>query len=194
MGFKSLSGLRTLTFRVSEVFPGAVHIQAVSLRRRTNTADFPESGAKGLSGPLHCAHIDYTREGAQTLFEDVYKRREDLRTKEFQLINVWRVLDDPCNTRPLGFCDYTTTSLANDLEYCDFVDIDKVMESWRAYHNPQHKWLYLGDQRKDEVFVFRIASSKGLSLPCPIHSALTLPLDENAGHRDVVGLSFGVFF
>jgi len=179
---------------LGKIFPDAKHIQVLALSRRKNTVDFPTLKSNEIVGPIHFAHIDHTTEGARTLLRDVYQTHEELRTREFQIINVWRVLDDPCNTRPLAFCDYTLTDTTNDVESCDIIRKDSIDESIHGYYNPLHKWYWLSDQRRDEVFVFRTAASEAFDLPCPLHAAVYKTFACKATPRNVVGLRVGVFF
>lgn len=55
---------------------------------------------------------------------------------------------------PLALCEPTSLKPDRDLEPCDLVYPDYVVENRQVYHSETLKWIYLSDQRVDEAWVF----------------------------------------
>ncbi|KAK3366656.1 hypothetical protein B0T24DRAFT_535188, partial [Lasiosphaeria ovina] len=74
---------------------------------------------------------------------------------QYQIINVWRPLFGPLRDFPLCLGDSRTVDLTRDGEPTDLVFPHYVGESMNLYYHPDHKWHFVSDQMRDEVWVFK---------------------------------------
>ena len=145
--------------------------------------------------PVQMVHVDQTPEAA-----DARVRRhlpqdeaEQLMKGRYQLINVWRPIENPASDFPLAVIDWRSTKendfVAVDLLYPKrdsgvFDDDDRGKEqlpdpnsitSTEGYEvkgetfgvafNNQHKFYYMKDMTPDEVMFLKCYDSKGQGLP-----------------------------
>ena len=129
--------------------------------------DDSNSGRK----PARNVHSDYSPEGADRRLTDILgpDRAEDWRNGHYRFVNVWRPLDNPINSAPLGFV--RPASVAAD----DWVLIDLIYPGRRGHimglaANPAHEWIYRSNMRPDEIVFFNIYDNRGL--PSVAHSAM----------------------
>jgi len=110
------------------------------------------------------------------------------------IINVWRVTKGPNNDWPLALCDFRSVNMA-DLEFNDVIHRTYVGESIRAYQNDQHKWYFLGDQRTEEVAIFRNTDSRGFDVPFALHLAFQDPrFCSNEKLRESIEVRLACFY
>lgn len=73
----------------------------------------------------------------------------------------------------MAFCDYRTLDLSRDPVATDYIYPDFVGESYNLLFNDSHRWYFISDQDKDEVWMFKcgdatsnsgIATSEWLNL------------------------------
>ena len=67
--------------------------------------------------------------------------------------SVWKPIRGPIESWPLALCEPSSLQ-EGDLEPCDLVYPDYVVENRQIYHSDKHKWFYLSAQRDDEAWVF----------------------------------------
>ncbi|KAG8708585.1 hypothetical protein FRC09_001149 [Ceratobasidium sp. 395] len=127
--------------------------------RPEGTEDTPDN-----RGPALIAHVDQTPESAERrvrlhlLESDV----PSLLSKRYQIINLWRSINNPAWQLPLALCDFR--SVANE-QGGDFVPItlkypDRDGETLGVKHNSQHKWKYLAGMTPDEFILIKCFDSK----------------------------------
>jgi hypothetical protein len=68
--------------------------------------------------------------------------------------SVWKPLVGPVQDWPLALCEASSLDAEQDLEPCDLVYPDYVVENRQVYHSSQLRWIYLSDQQDDEAWVF----------------------------------------
>ncbi|WP_424986290.1 CmcJ/NvfI family oxidoreductase [Microbulbifer sp. S227A] len=126
--------------------------------------------------PARNVHSDYSREGAQKRLRDILgdERAAEWERGRYAFVNVWRPIDNPINTAPLGFV--RPSSVAPQ----DWVLIDLIYPDRRGHimglaANERHDWLYLSRMTPDEVVAFNIYDSFGH--PSVGHSAVDLVED-----------------
>jgi hypothetical protein len=66
---------------------------------------------------------------------------------------------------PLALCSAKTVNPIEDLEPCDLVYPDYVVENMQIYHTDQQKWFYVSDQMPNEAWVFLQADTKPGAVP-----------------------------
>ena len=57
-------------------------------------------------------------------------------------------------------CDPRTVNPSEDLESCDLVYHDYVVENRQIYHTAKQKWYYVSDQMPHEAWIFRQSDSE----------------------------------
>ena len=70
------------------------------------------------------------------------------------LVSVWKPLRGPVKDWPLALCEPASLDALKDLEPCDLVYPDYVVENRQVYHSDKLRWFHLSDQREDEAWVF----------------------------------------
>ncbi|KAE8414599.1 hypothetical protein BDV36DRAFT_239050 [Aspergillus pseudocaelatus] len=133
----------------------ACFIHECVFRRR----DSGPSADGNVGSPVPEAHTDYTLNYAHKLIGELARSDADLiRTRKFQMINVWKPLRGPLRDWPLALCDYSTLN-RDDLVPVDEVHREGILESHSIQYNPSQKWYYLSDQTPNEVLIFRSVDS-----------------------------------
>lgn len=140
----------------------------------TVRVDDPDSNRK----PARNVHSDYSSEGAQKRLVDILgeDRAAEWREGRFGFINVWRPVEAPINTTPLGFVRPSSVA-AEDWILIDLIYPDRRGHIMGLAANPQHDWIYRSRMTPDEVAVFNIYDSGGR--PSIAHSALDMVEDPN---------------
>jgi len=116
---------------------------------------------KKLREPVLSVHNDYTNwSGPQrvrdTLPED---EAEDLLSRRFAIVQVWRAIRNPIQSNPLAICDARTLS-ADNLIASERRFPHRIGETYRISHDPNQRWFYFPEMRRDEALVFKVFDSK----------------------------------
>ena len=61
---------------------------------------------------------------------------------------------------PLALCVPDTLDAVEELEPCDLVYPDYVVENRQVYHSERQEWVYLSEQMPDEAWVFLQADTE----------------------------------
>ncbi|GIK02043.1 hypothetical protein Aspvir_006086 [Aspergillus viridinutans] len=144
------------------------------------------NAGNGFGQPVQEAHSDYTLNYAHKLITELAKSDADLiRSRKFQMINVWKPLRAPLRDWPLALCDYSTLD-RSDLVQIDEVHVEGVLESHSVQYNPSQRWYYLSEQTVEEVLIFCSADSEtGGEVP---HAAFCDPRYPDEEPRESVEL------
>ncbi|MBY8976755.1 hypothetical protein KHP62_13105 [Rhodobacteraceae bacterium NNCM2] len=136
--------------------------------------DDPASDRK----PARNVHSDYSPEGAEKRLIDLLgpECAAEWSKGHYAFINVWRPVEQPINSAPLGFV--RPASVAPE----DWILIDLIYPDRRGHimglaANRNHEWLYLSRMTPDEVAFFNIYDNRGL--PSIGHSAVDYVEDES---------------
>ncbi len=109
--------------------------------------------------PVHSAHNDYTEVSGprrvQELFPD---EADDLLSRRFAIIQVWRAIGKPIEIDPLTICD-ARTFLPEDLITAERRYPDRVGETYRLAFSPGQEWYYFPHMNRDEALVFKVYDS-----------------------------------
>ena len=137
--------------RLVREFTGAVKVHVFDHNVRSRPmAKRRENGAQE---PVKVAHNDYTlKSGPQRVRDLVPDQAEALLKNRFAVINVWRPIRGPVQESPLAVCD------AQSMMQEDFVKHvlkypDRDGEVYSVAYNPNHRWYYIPNQRKEEVLL-----------------------------------------
>ncbi len=124
------------------------------------SGDESEREAKLIREPVLSAHNDYTEwSGPQRVRDALPDEAEALLARRFVIIQVWRAINQPIRANPLAVAD------AKSVEMEDFLVAERryphrVGQTYRLKHNPNHRWFYFPEMRRDEALVFKVYDSQ----------------------------------
>lgn len=135
--------------------------------------------------PVLRAHVDQTPISAHTR---VKRHASELPWKRFQLINVWRPLQNTVYDYPLAVADFRSIDVNTDLVPTTLVYPPPLPngETYSVAYNPQHRWCYWSKMTPDEVLLLKCYDSASQALATVKESAA--PVDETQ-LRDVAGVT-----
>lgn len=140
----------------------------------TVRVDDPTSNRK----PARNVHSDYSPEGAEKRLVDILgpERAAEWSNGHFAFINVWRPVDDPINSAPLGFVRPATVPPEDWIEI-DLIYPDRKGQIMGLAANQDHEWIYRSRMAPDEVVYFNIHDNR--RLPSVGHSAIDMVEDPS---------------
>jgi hypothetical protein len=120
-----------------------------------------QRGERGAREYAKVVHNDYTANSGPRRVRDHLPpaEAEELLRHRFAEINVWRPIRGPVESSPLAVCD------ARSIAPYDFVPSalvypDKVGETYRFKHNPNHRWFYFPFLERSEAILLKCYDSK----------------------------------
>jgi len=132
--------------------------------------------AKLLREPVLSAHNDYTEwSGPNRLRELLPDEADALLARRIAIIQVWRAINQPIRSNPLAIAD------ARSIEPKDLLTAERryphrVGQTYQLKHNPNHRWFYFPEMRRDEALVFKVYDSKKDGRACFVpHTAFDDP-------------------
>ena len=141
-------------------------------------------------------HNDYTEwSGPQRVRDLLPDEAEDLLTRRFAIIQVWRPIRRPVESFPLAICD------ARSVSFDDFVIAERrypnrVGQTYAVTYNPAHRWYWFPRMRRDEALVFKVYDSlKDGRARWTAHTAFEDPTSPpNARPRESIEIRTLAFF
>jgi hypothetical protein len=129
-----------------------------TIRRRTPGVEDRTPGIPRQ--PVSRVHGDYTEiSGPQRVRDLMGSEADDLLSRRFAIINVWRPIRGPLFDAPLALCD--ATSLATgDLVPQDLIYRDRTGEIYGLTYNPAHRWYYAPAMQADEALLLKCFDSQ----------------------------------
>ena len=123
--------------------------------------------------PARNVHNDYSRSGAEQRLIDIVgkDRAREFRAGHFGFVNVWRPVEHPIRTSPLGFIRPSSME-PGDCMTIELVYPDRIGQILGVAANEDHDWFYLSHMTPEEVAIFNIYDNRGL--PFLGHSALDM--------------------
>jgi hypothetical protein len=124
------------------------------------SGDEAEREAKLVREPVLSAHNDYTEwSGPQRVRDLLPDEAEKLLERRFAIIQVWRAINQPIEANPLALAD------AKSVAFEDFLLAERrypnrVGQTYRLMHSPNHRWFYFPRMRRDEALVFKVFDSE----------------------------------
>jgi hypothetical protein len=120
--------------------------------------------AKLIREPVLAAHNDYTEwSGPQRVREIMGDEAEALLARRFAIIQVWRAAysdaDETIRANPLAVADARSIA-PGDLLVAERRYPHRVGQTYRLKYNPQHRWFYFPEMRRDEAIVFKVYDSE----------------------------------
>ena len=124
------------------------------------TGDLTEQQARKIREPVLWAHNDYTEwSGPQRVREILPAEAERLLQHRFAIIQVWRAIDKPIQSNPLALLDARSVS-TSDLLPAERRYPHRVGETYQLRYNPDHRWFYFPQMRREEAVVFKVYDSQ----------------------------------
>ena len=137
--------------------------------------DDPNSTRK----PARNVHSDYSPAGAHQRLRDLLgaEKAEVWEAGHFGFINVWRPVENPINSAPLGFVRPQSV-VDEDWLTIKLIYPDRIGSIMGLVANDAHEWVYLSKMTPNEVALFNIYDNMGTR---PIaHSALDIVEDSSS--------------
>ena len=123
------------------------------------SGDEAEREARLIREPVLSAHNDYTEwSGPQRVREIMGDEAGRLLERRFAIIQVWRAINQPIRSNPLAIADAPSVA-PEDLLVAERRYPHRVGQTYRLKHNPQHRWFYFPEMRRDEALVFKVYDS-----------------------------------
>jgi hypothetical protein len=123
------------------------------------TADDDDRESRKIREPVSRVHNDYTEWSAPQRVRDLLPQEaDDLLSRRFAIVQVWRPIRLPVETFPLAICD--ARSLApDDLVISERRYPNRVGQTYAITYNPAHQWYWFPQMRRDEALVFKVFDS-----------------------------------
>lgn len=130
----------------------------IAIRRR-RPGQFDDSPDRRQ--PVTQVHVDQTT-ASSTARVHRHLPAEDapkLLEKRFQLINLWRPIENTAIDWPLGLCDYRSVDQEKDTFPVALIYPDREGEIMGVQYNSEHKWKYLYGMTTDEIVLIKWCTS-----------------------------------
>jgi hypothetical protein len=109
--------------------------------------------------PVLSAHNDYTEwSGPNRVRELMGEEAETLLERRFAIVQVWRAIANPIESNPLAIADARSVA-PEDLLVAERRYPNRIGQTYRLKHNPNHRWFYFPRMRRDEALVFKVYDS-----------------------------------
>jgi hypothetical protein len=123
------------------------------------SGDDAEREAKLVREPVMSAHNDYTEwSGPNRVREFLPDEAENLLTRRFAIIQVWRAINQPIQSNPLALADANSVAMAV-LVVAERRYPHSVGQTYRLKLHANHRWYYFPEMRRDEALVFKVYDS-----------------------------------
>lgn len=128
---------------------------------------------KAIRKPARNVHNDYSLKGANQRLIDLLgsRRAAEYQKGRFGFVNVWRPIEHPIRTSPLGFIRPSSIK-PEDWMTIELIYPDRIGKILGVAPDSQHEWFYQSDMKPDEVIIFNIYDNRGR--PHLAHSALDI--------------------
>lgn len=160
--------------QLTNLLAAELSTQEVVIFDHTIRIDDPDAVRK----PARNVHSDYSPLGAAQRLIDILgaEKAAEWNAGHYAFINVWRPIEAPINSAPLGFILPSSVS-PKDWILLDLIYPDRKGQIMGLAANPDHHWIYMSKMTPDEVVYFNIFDNQGR--PSIGHSALDMVEDPN---------------
>ena len=152
------------------------------------TADDELRESKKIREVVRRVHNDYTEWSAPQRVRDILPDEADeLLSRRFAVIQVWRPIRHPVETFPLAICDAPSLSF-DDMVVAERRYPNRVGQTYAVTFNPAHRWYWLPRMQRDEALVFKVFDSDpNVTTRFTAHSAFDDPdTPPNAPPRESI--------
>jgi hypothetical protein len=116
--------------------------------------------ARGLRAPVQLVHNDYTEKSGPQRVRDLLGDEAPSRLqRRFAEYNVWRPIAGPVRMMPLALVDAASIA-PGDLVTADLVYRDRTGEIYHGLFNPDHRWFYFPEMKRDEAVLIKCYDSR----------------------------------
>ena len=123
------------------------------------TADDELRESKKIREVVRRVHNDYTEWSAPQRVRDILPdEADDLLSRRFAIVQVWRPIRHPVETFPLAICDAASLAF-DDMVISERRYPNRVGQTYAVTFNPAHRWYWLPRMRRDEALVFKVFDS-----------------------------------
>jgi len=178
-------------------------------KRQRKVVGYKHQG--GIQPPASDAHVDYMPERAELMAEAIYKESFPNERPYSRCIasSLWRAFSPPPQDWPLALCDGSTVSAdegtANTLVIVDEIPDHETMLGELAdeetaitaavfRHNPDHRWWYFSNMRRDEVLLLKFHDSDDSKVMRVPHTAFCDPGVTDANSRESIEFRTFAYF
>lgn len=118
--------------------------------------------SEAIRKPARNVHNDYSPKGAQQRLIDLLgsQRAAEFQKGAFGFVNVWRPIEHPINTSPLGFIRPSSMQ-SEDWITIELIYPDRMGQILGVTSNPKHEWFYQSKMKPDDVIIFNIYDNQG---------------------------------
>jgi hypothetical protein len=170
--------------------------RVVAFDHNVRCAAMAERHENSAQTPIKFAHNDYTlRSGPQRVRDLMGAEAESLLKKRFAVINVWRPIRGPVEESPLAVCD-ARSMVQQDFVETDLKYRDRAGEVYSIAFNPNHRWFYYPEMRRDEALLLKCYdSAEDGRARFTAHTAFVDPTSSpNSAPRESIEVRTLVFF
>ncbi|HEY7218628.1 MAG TPA: CmcJ/NvfI family oxidoreductase [Candidatus Binatia bacterium] len=159
------------------------------------SGDQTEREEKLIRTPVLQAHNDYTEwSGPNRLREILPDEADELLKRRFAIIQVWRAIYRPIQANPLALADARSIAF-DDLMVAERRYPHRVGQTYRLKYNPNHRWVYFPEMRRDEAIVFKVYDSDKDRARFTAHTSFADPATPpNAPPRQSIEMRAFAFF
>jgi hypothetical protein len=134
-------------------------VRVVAFDHNIRSAAMAERAQNAAQHPVKFAHNDYTeRSGPQRVRDLFPEDAEDLLTRRFAVVNVWKPVTVSAQDVPLAVCDARTIR-PEQLVATDLVYSDRTGEIYSLAYSDDHRWLYFRDLQPSEAMLLKCYDS-----------------------------------
>jgi hypothetical protein len=146
---------------IEQLIKGASGASRVVIFDHTlRSGDESEREAKLIREPVLSAHNDYTEwSGPNRVREALPDEADALLARRFAIIQVWRAINQPIRANPLAVADAKSIAM-EDFLVAERRYPHRVGQTYRLKYNPNHRWFYFPEMRRDEALVFKVYDSE----------------------------------
>jgi hypothetical protein len=123
------------------------------------TASEEQRETRKIRDVVSRVHNDYTEwSGPQRVRDVMGEEAEELLSRRFAIIQVWRPINHPVESHPLAICDAQSVSpeslVVNERHYPG-----RVGQTYAITYDPGQRWYWFPQMRPDEALVFKVYES-----------------------------------
>ncbi len=123
------------------------------------TADDADREARKIREVVPRVHNDYTEwSGPQRVRDVLPDEAEDLLSRRFAIIQVWRPIRHQVESFPLAMCDARSLS-PDDLIVTERRHPNRIGQTYAITYSPRHRWYWFPLMQRDEAIVFKVYDS-----------------------------------
>jgi hypothetical protein len=160
------------------------------------TADDELRETRKIREVVRRVHNDYTEwSGPQRVRDLLPQEADDLLSRRFAIVQVWRPIRHPVESFPLAICDARSIS-TDDFVVSERQYPGRIGQTYAITYNPEHRWYWLPRMRRDEALVFKVYdSAKDGRARWSAHTAFEDPTSPpNARPRESIEIRTLAFF